>query len=448
MTYQSAQDALRNARVPRYTSYPPATQFTADVGPAQTAAWIAAVPDGSRISLYVHIPFCRRLCWFCACRTQGTRTDAPLDRYLDHLEKEIAQVVAALPASVVVGALHLGGGTPTLLSPDRLRRLGAMLRAAFKIAADAEISVEIDPCEVDKPRIDALLGLGMSRASVGVQDFAPQVQAAIGRPQSWKVTRDAIVALRDGGIASVNVDLLYGLPYQTAERLSHTVAQVLSLRPDRIALYGYAHVPWMARRQNLIPEDALPDADARLQLSATARQKLCEAGYHPIGIDHYALPDDSMTHAAKAGRLNRNFQGYTTDTADTLIGLGASAISRFPQGFAQNIAATGAWQRHLRSGTLATARGYVMTDLDTAVSAAITRLMCDGRVDLAQCAAESTGTLAFLTERAGIAAKGMAPYAAFADGVLTLADFDFARLLAARFDPRFSPGASKFSMAS
>ncbi len=321
--------ALLTARVPRYTSYPPANRFTGAVGPKDAKRWIEAIRPSSDVSLYLHIPFCRQLCWFCACRTQGTSTAAPLNRYLEILAQEIGHVAEIMPDDVAISTLHLGGGTPTLLDPDQFNRLMDRLKTAFPIAPETEFSVEIDPCELDELRLDALAARGLSRASVGVQDFAPEVQASIGRIQSIETTEDAIIGLRTRGIESINLDLLYGLPHQTEATLSETLACVLDFAPERIALFGYAHVPWMARRQKLIPEAALPNAEARLELAALARQTLLDAGYVAIGIDHFALPGDGLTQALTEGRLRRNFQGYTTDTAETLLGLGASSISRF-----------------------------------------------------------------------------------------------------------------------
>ncbi|MGR3496180.1 oxygen-independent coproporphyrinogen III oxidase [Citreimonas sp.] len=381
MTDDPLRHALLTARVPRYTSYPPADRFTAAVGGAEKTAWLGAIAPGSTVSLYVHVPFCRRLCWFCACRTQGTRSDAPLDRYLDHLAREIAHTRVAMPERVAVSALHLGGGTPTLLSPDRIGRLGRMIARAFDLSG-AEVSAEIDPTECDTDRIDALVALGLVRASVGVQDFDQQVQAAIGRAQSSSATWDTMRALRRRGIGSVNFDLLYGLPHQDRARLRRTIDTVLAMAPDRIALYGYAHVPWVARRQKLIPEDALPSPEQRLALAEMARDALLDAGYVAVGIDHFALPHDTLALAAQAGTLRRNFQGYTTDTAETLVGFGPSAISRFAQGYVQNASATDAWQQVVEAGAIPAARGIALSDLDRTLSFVVERLMCDGAVDL------------------------------------------------------------------
>lgn len=374
---------LFDARAPRYTSYPPANHFSKDVAPATTASWISAIPSGARVSLYFHIPYCRRLCWFCACRTQGTSTDRPLVPYLALLKKELELVSKSLRDDVVISQIHLGGGTPTLLPPYMIRELGAAVRSFRTLADDLQFSVEIDPTEVDQARIDALAEIGMTRASIGVQDFDPKVQQSIGRDQSFEDTRRVVEMLRKAGVKSLNMDILYGLPYQTTARMSDSVQRVLSLNPDRVALYGYAHVPWMAKRQVMIPAEELPDAEQRLELFDTARELFLWDGYEEIGIDHYARPDDSLAAAARSNTMRRNFQGYTDDTSDVLIGLGASAISRYPQGFAQNVSASSKYATYIEEEHLATERGHIMTDDDKLRSDMIEKLMCDFEIDCA-----------------------------------------------------------------
>lgn len=373
---------LFDARAPRYTSYPPANHFSSEVTPDVTAEWIKAVPAGARVSLYLHIPYCRRLCWFCACRTQGTATDRPLVPYLALLKKELARVDTLLRPNVELSQIHLGGGTPTLLPPHMITELGQAIADFRPWAKEAQFSVEIDPTEVDQDRIDALQAIGMTRASIGVQDFDPMVQDAIGRQQSFEQTRDVVAMLRAAKVRSLNMDILYGLPHQTRERLADSVQRVLSLNPDRVALYGYAHVPWMAKRQVMIPGDALPDAEARLDLFNTARELFLWDGYREIGIDHYARPEDSLSQAAETGELRRNFQGYTDDTSEVLIGLGASAISRYPQGFAQNVSASSRYATAIENGGLATERGHQMKGDDALRSQMIEDLMCRFSLDI------------------------------------------------------------------
>lgn len=432
---------LFDARAPRYTSYPPANHFSNRVGPAETRAWIGAIAPGTRVSLYLHIPYCRRLCWFCACRTQGTTTDRPLAPYLALLLKELDLVGQLLPADVQITQIHLGGGTPTMLPPHMLQELGARLNAFRPQAADRQFSVEIDPTEVDQARIDALAGIGMTRASIGVQDFDPLVQDAIGREQSFDTTRNVVGMLRAAGINSLNMDILYGLPHQTRARMADSVQKALSLSPDRVAIYGYAHVPWMAKRQVMIPTEALPDAEARLELFDTARRLFMWDGYDEIGIDHYARPDDQLGRAARAGTLTRNFQGYTDDAAPVLIGIGASAISRYPQGFAQNISSSSRYAAAIQSGTLATERGHAMTDDDRLRAAMIDGLMCNFALDLPALEERFAVTRATLMEMTAPMRERFADFITMEDGALRLTDSArlIARLAAQEVDAYLTP---------
>jgi oxygen-independent coproporphyrinogen-3 oxidase len=381
---QLARLGLFDARVPRYTSYPTALHFGTAVGAEDFTYWIAAIPEHSEISLYLHVPFCRRLCWFCACRTQGTATDEPVNAYVDTLKAELAILREHLPRGVTLSRLHWGGGTPTLLSADRMLSLADAIFDVAPMAADGEFSVEIDPNEIDDARLDALASAGLNRASIGVQDFDPLIQKMIGREQSYALTRDVAERIRARGVASLNADMLYGLPSQTGPRIADSVQKLLTLSPDRVALYGYAHVPWMSRRQQMIPSDAMPTPEERLSLFETARKLFTWDGYQEIGIDHFAKPGDGMARAQRAGRLRRNFQGYTDDPAPVLIGLGASSISRFPQGFAQNASATAAHTKAIREGHFSTHRGHRFSGEDTLRARIIEALMCDFAVSKAE----------------------------------------------------------------
>ncbi len=375
---------LFDAKVPRYTSYPTAPHFNASVDDGDFAGWIGQIEPGSQISLYLHVPFCRRLCWFCACRTQGTRSDSPVEAYLETLKTEIAMLGKRLPEGVTLSRLHWGGGTPTLLSPDMMKQLTEAIFAVAPMHEEGEFSVEIDPNEIDEARLDVLAGAGMNRASIGIQDFDPQIQSVIGRIQSYDITRDAVDLIRSKGITSLNADILYGLPHQSNERIAESVQKLMSLSPDRVALYGYAHVPWMARRQSMIPTEALPTPENRLKLYETAKELFLWDGYREIGIDHFARPEDGLARALEAGELRRNFQGYTDDTAAALIGLGASSISRFPQGYAQNLSGTSDYTARIRDGRFATGRGHVFTDEDRMRSRMIEALMCDFHISTAE----------------------------------------------------------------
>jgi oxygen-independent coproporphyrinogen-3 oxidase len=367
---------LFDASAPRYTSYPPANHFQNAVGQRHQLEWLASVEDGAEVSVYVHIPFCKRLCWFCACRTQGTQTIRPVDTYISIVLREIAAVRQILPAHVKMKRLHLGGGTPTILPPITMNRLLEGLFAAFTTADDFEFSVEIDPTDAAEDLLETLASFGMNRASIGVQDFDPRVQAAIGRAQSLEQTVNVVQFLRDRGIDAINFDLLYGLPHQTTQSFSRTLAHVAEMAPDRLAIYGYAHVPWMSRRQVLIKEETLPDSVERFALAQMAREVLSGLDYAPIGIDHFAKPTDSLFKADKNGTLRRNFQGYTDDPTATLIGFGASAISRFAQGYQQNASATSAYQDRIDETGFAGHKGYELCEADMMIAAIIEELMC------------------------------------------------------------------------
>lgn len=383
---QLAAFGLFDARVPRYTSYPTAPQFAGGVGPDTFAGWIEAIPAGSSISLYVHVPFCRRLCWFCACRTQGTASDVPVIAYARMLQAEIALLARHLPKGVTLLRLHWGGGTPTLLAPGLIHDLAGRILQVAPLAAGAEFSVEIDPNEVDAARLDALTAAGMNRASIGVQDFDPEIQKIIGREQGFDLTRDVVGMIRARGVTSLNADILFGLPQQTTAKIADSVGKLLSFSPDRVALYGYAHVPWMSRRQQMIPGDELPSPEQRLDLYEVARELFLADGYQEIGIDHFARPSDALAVAAQTGHLRRNFQGYTDDTAGTLVGLGASSISRFPQGFAQNASGTSDHTQSIRAGHFSTHRGHVFAGEDLLRGRIIEALMCNFRVERAELA--------------------------------------------------------------
>jgi oxygen-independent coproporphyrinogen-3 oxidase len=400
---------LFDARVPRYTSYPTAAVFRPTVDGSMQARELGALDPAQPVSVYVHIPFCERLCWFCACHTQGTQTLGPVEGYLDAVERELARLRETIPAGLRMGRLHWGGGTPTILPPPLIRRLAGAVRDVFPPAERFEFSVEIDPTMVDAAKIDALAGEGMTRASIGIQDFDPEVQAAIGRLQPFETTRACVDMLRRAGVDSLNADLVYGLPHQTGARIADTVEKVLSMAPDRVALFGYAHVPWVSKRQKLIDEDALPGDEARHALAGLAADRFRDAGLAPIGIDHFARPGDELALAASGGRLRRNFQGYTADDCDTLIGVGASSISKLPGGYVQNASATAAYLQRVNDGRLAGARGHLFGGEDRLRARAIEMLMCDFAVDLDRLDAEHPGASRALAAAVADIRKRFAP---------------------------------------
>lgn len=365
-----------SAQVPRYTSYPTAPHFHPGVATDTYREWLKALPGGG-VSLYLHIPYCDRLCWFCACNTRQTRQYGPVSRYLAALHKEIEAVAALLDPSIGVRSVHFGGGSPTMLAPADIVALDRRLRGAFNYEPDAEISVEIEPNDMDEARFDALAAIGMTRVSLGVQDFDPKVQAAINREQSFELTRSAVEGARSRGARSVNLDLVYGLPHQTVASVESTIGQALQLKPDRIALFGYAHVPWFKKHQTMIDEAWLPDPRQRFAQSTRAGEVIIDGGYDAIGLDHFALPGDSLAVAMRSGRMHRNFQGYTDDDGEVLIGLGSSSIGRLPQGYIQNNPATGEYERQVGESGLAVSRGYAFSEEDLARGWVIERLMCD-----------------------------------------------------------------------
>ena len=371
-------------RLPRYTSYPASPHFTGAVGPATYAEWLRALPAEATASLYLHVPFCRSMCWYCGCHTHITQHDAPIAAYLASLRREVDLVAGHLHHRPLVRHVHFGGGTPTLMAPDAFRALVAFLRDRFPFSADAEIAVEIDPRTLAPAMMGALGAAGVTRASLGVQSFDPVVQEAIRRRQDFSVTEAAVTGLRAAGIRGINLDLIYGLPHQSVESCIETVRQCLALRPDRLAVFGYAHVPGFKKHQRRIDEAMLPNGVARRAQAEAIAETLTRAGYRRIGLDHYARPDDPLTVACVEGELRRNFQGYTTDASDALIGFGASAIGRLPQGHAQNDTVLRSYAERVGRGDLATLKGYALTRDDRLRATLIERIMCDFAVDVGQ----------------------------------------------------------------
>jgi oxygen-independent coproporphyrinogen-3 oxidase len=324
------------------------------------------------------------MCWYCGCHTTITQRDAPIIDYLAVMRREIELVTDRLSHPLAVRHVHFGGGTPTIMEPSELLGLMALMRQKFVLDASTEVAVEIDPRTLTKTMTKALGEAGVTRASLGVQSFDPVVQRAINRIQSFEQTARATEGLRQAGIRGINFDLIYGLPHQTVESCVETVRQSIELRPERFSVFGYAHVPSFKKHQRKIDEAALPDGEARYTQAEAIAEALVNAGYRRIGLDHYALPGDSMVQAQVDGVLHRNFQGYTTDPSDVLIGFGASAIGRLPQGYAQNEVVLGRYAERIQRGELATAKGYALTADDRLRADLIERVMCDFRVDLGQ----------------------------------------------------------------
>ena len=390
--------ARYDGRAPRYTSYPTAVQFTPAVTAEVYRQWLAELPPADPVSLYLHVPFCARLCWYCGCNTRAVNSHQPIGDYVNLLLAELDMLSDALPGRLKASAVHLGGGTPNMLTPEELGEIFDALKHAFRFSGDMEIAAELDPAVLTRDWVRAAASHGLSRASLGVQNLDDRVQAAVNRKDTIAEIQAGVGWLRDAGVASINLDLMYGLPHQTVENTLRTLDAILPLQPERLALFGYAHVPWMKAHQKLIHEAALPDAAERLDQSEAAAERLLSEGYVPIGLDHFALPTDALAVAAFEGTLHRNFQGYTTDAAGTLLGLGASAIGSLPQGFVQNAAQETTWRAAVGAHELPIARGVALTDDDRFRGEIIERLMCDFDVDLAAICARHHRALSDLAE--------------------------------------------------
>jgi len=368
--------------VPRYTSYPTAPHFRVAENDIVWKSWLGDIPDKQPISLYLHVPFCRSMCWYCGCATQVVKGDDALTDYVDALLTEIALTAQYLPSRASIAHIHWGGGTPTILGAGGLARIMERLSGLFSFDPQIEIAVEVDPRRFDAELARSFVACGINRASLGVQSFDPDVQRAIHRIQPLESVVRTADLLRDVRITSLNFDILYGLPHQTPNSLARTIAQAIQLRPERIALFGYAHVPWMRPHQKRIDNAALPDRDHRLEQFLLSEALLNDAGYASIGLDHFALPTDALAIAAHHGNLHRNFQGYTTDRSDMLIGFGASAISQLPQGYASNMRGAASWRRKIAARQLPAERILPLTLEDRLRGAVIEQLMCNLQVDL------------------------------------------------------------------
>lgn len=432
--------------VPRYTSYPTAAQFDAAVGPAQHADWLGDL-NGAVASLYLHVPFCRELCWYCACHTMAMRRPGTLDTYADALAEELLRIRHAAPG-LMIDAIQWGGGTPSQLGAARLRMIGRRIATLFDRRSDAETSFELDPRQCNGAIAEAVAEIGVTRISLGVQDFDPAVQQAINRIQSFETTASAIGMLRAEGIKRFNIDLVYGLPHQTLEGLGRTLDLALKLSPSRFAVFGYAHVPWMKPHQKLIDAASLPDAGLRASMAQLVTDRLVDAGYVRVGLDHYARRDDALVAAAQDGGLQRNFQGYVADNTPWIVGVGASAISSLPRGFSQNVADPAQYIAAIAGGGFATARGIGLTDDDRLRGTIIERLMCDSRVDIErECRRFHVDPEVFIAsiekladlERDGLVAK--------VDGRLDVTEEGrpLVRFICAAFDRHFSGGAGRHS---
>lgn len=383
--------------VPRYTSYPTAPNFR-PAGDAEYRKFLHSLAPSEPLSIYLHIPFCREMCWYCGCHTSVTRRQDPISRYVSTVIAEIERVASELPSELQVGHLHWGGGSPTLLGAGDVARIHGALKARFGIDPLAENAIEVDPRAISPEVALAFARAGVNRASLGVQSFDARVQAAINRVQSFETTAAAVRLLRRNGIAAINFDLIYGLPFQSIGSCLDTVQQALRLQPDRLSVFGYAHVPSFKPHQRKIDQSALPGPAERFHQAGAIAEALTAAGYRQIGLDHFALPGDSLFAAAEDGTLHRNFQGYTTDPCRVLLGFGASAIGRLPNGFVQNAPRIPEYERSIAAGRLATVRACRISADDQRRSAIIEALMCNfraqvGTIDLDLSQFESDGLI-------------------------------------------------------
>jgi oxygen-independent coproporphyrinogen-3 oxidase len=364
---------------PRYTSYPTADRFVETFGPDTYKEWAARRNIGGAhrdLSLYLHLPFCNTICFYCACNKVVTRDKSKGTAYLDYLYREIDMQAELFKSDLHVTQMHWGGGTPTFSPTHELAALYAHLRSRFDFAPNGEYSIEIDPRTVDAEKMQALREMGFNRVSLGVQDFDPDVQKAVNRVQSEEQTLEVIAAARRYGFESVNIDLIYGLPKQNLMTYNRTLAKVISAQPDRIAIYNYAHLPERVKSQRRINVNEIPSPDTKLKLLGLATQRLTEAGYVYIGMDHFAKPDDSLAVAQRSGRLQRNFQGYSTHAETDLVGLGVSAIGGIGPTYSQNRKDLASYYAALDKGELPVARGMVLTADDLLRRAVIMGLMC------------------------------------------------------------------------
>ena len=426
--------------VPRYTSYPTAAEFSDRVGARELESALAGVGPDKPISLYVHIPYCHEICWYCGCNTGAANKAQRLSTYLETLRCEIELVASKLEGRGRVGRIAFGGGSPNAISPEQFAELLASLRAAFH-APNASLSIELDPRSLSGPWFDAIRTAGFQRASLGVQTLDEKVQRAIGRYQPLGLIEIAVEELRRAGVSSLNFDLMYGLPYQGIDELEATLAATIAMRPERIALFGYAHVPHLIPRQRRIDGSALPDAELRFAQAELGHRTLTHAGYDPIGFDHYARPHDALSLAARQGRLRRNFQGFTDDGAEVLIGLGASAISQFPGLIAQNEKNAGRYRIRVSSGLLPATHGILRSVGDRRRGEIIEQLLCNGETEVRDVLEPE------LMERLRpFLERGLAT---IERGRLRMPDYGrpYARVIASLFDTYRQPAARRFSSA-
>jgi oxygen-independent coproporphyrinogen III oxidase len=430
-----------SAQLPRYTSYPPATRFTDQVGPAQAAEALVGLASNSSLSLYLHIPFCKKLCWYCGCHTSVQTLADPVESYVVALQREIELAGERAPRTAKVVRIHFGGGSPDILSPEQIRSIFQSLRSAFRVSQFADIAAELDPRGLTSRTVDAFAGAGLTRASLGVQVLDPDVQARINRIQPKEQISAAIALLKRAGIESLNMDMMYGLPGQTSEHVVETARFAADEDADRVAVFGYAHVPWMKKHQKAIATEDLAAGEERFRQAEAAAETLQQSGYLPIGFDHFAAPGDSLATAERQGRLHRNFQGYADDDADALLGFGASAISCFSDVIFQNTPDTSAYREAVLAGRSPVVRGVIRDDADRRTAALIEGILCDfeARIDGDLHIAACPRLAPFI--RAGLVQMRGNHLTVTSDGR------PYVRNIAACFDPGFISAPARHSLA-
>ncbi|MFH1159003.1 MAG: oxygen-independent coproporphyrinogen III oxidase [Pseudomonadota bacterium] len=368
--------------VPRYTSYPTAPHFRHPASQSVVRKLLRGIPEDQSVSFYIHIPFCRHLCLYCGCHTRILSHEGPVREYLETVCQEISLAAAAIGRRQKVSHIHFGGGTPNFALTDDLGDLLNVIGQKFTLSDTLVIAMEMDPRLLTRRKAQKLVKLGVSRVSLGVQDFQPDVQKAVGRIQSHEHVRDCVGWFREEGIGGINFDMIYGLPFQTPEKIGDNVRKLGEMRPERVAFFGYAHVPWFKEHQKRLEVYDLPDAAARFRMSETARRDLMEQGYVPVGIDHFAVPEDALALALKEKRLRRNFQGYAADGGDVLIAFGQTAISGYGNAYTQNTDRNREYRDRVGAGEFPVVKACLLSPEDIYRRSVIESIMCYGEVDL------------------------------------------------------------------
>ncbi|PRZ00253.1 oxygen-independent coproporphyrinogen-3 oxidase [Marinilabilia salmonicolor] len=443
-----------NQPLPRYTSYPPATFFKDGF---TASDYIKAVEESNEhqpkaISLYLHIPFCTQLCFYCGCTTLISRNNNLYEDYIDAIIKEIELIAGHIDNSRQVTQIHWGGGTPNALSADQIERIMNAIYRNYTMASNAEVAIECNPAYLTIEYIDRLLKMGFNRMSLGIQDFDKKILLASNREPSAMPVKDIVRILRNHGV-SVNLDFIYGLPYQTPESFNESIKQAIDARPDRIVTFSYAHVPWVKSHQKTLEKNGIPGPDEKMQMFDNARETLLEAGYIAIGMDHYALPEDPLSIAIKSKTLHRNFQGYCTrDTTGQVYAFGMSAISQLHNAYVQNTKNVPAYIEAIKKGEAPVEKGYLMDDTDIAVREVINEIMCNNRLNWEEVSGRINKTAEELKTLTAFDAKKLEPLAE--DGLLSFDDEEITvtptgrfliRNIAAIFDPKLNAGEKRFS---